>query len=143
MDILSPEQRHFNMSKIRSKDSQPELIVRRWLWKNGYRYRLYRRDLPGKPDIVLPKYHTVIFVNGCFWHRHGCKYTSTPSTRKEIWKQKFATNVARDKKNAENLYALGWRILIIWECEIKKWNEEQLAGFFQSHLSDWQSTKSE
>jgi DNA mismatch endonuclease (patch repair protein) len=135
MDVLTPEQRHYNMSRIHSRDTKPELIVRKWLWHHGYRYRLHRKDLPGKPDIVLPKYHVVIFVHGCFWHRHNCKYASNPTTRKEFWETKLNGNVERDKKNIRELIKLNWRILVVWECEIKKWDftlETRIVDFLHS-----------
>jgi DNA mismatch endonuclease (patch repair protein) len=122
MDVLTPEQRHYNMSQIHSKNTKPELIVRKWLWHHGCRYRLYRKDLPGKPDIVLPKYNAVIFVHGCFWHRHNCKYSSTPATRKDFWEKKLNGNVQRDQENIRKLEENNWRVFVIWECEIKKWN---------------------
>ncbi|MDR1148135.1 MAG: very short patch repair endonuclease [Spirochaetaceae bacterium] len=134
MDVLTPEQRHYNMSQIHSKDTKPELIVRKWLWCHGYRYRLHRKDLPGKPDIVLPKYNAVIFVHGCFWHRHNCKYASTPATRKDFWEEKLNGNVERDKVNVRKLIELKWRVLVIWECEIKKWDtalEEKIINFLR------------
>lgn len=125
MDVHSPEQRSFNMSKIRGKDTRPEMMVRGWLWANGYRFRLHRKDLPGKPDIVLPKYRAVIFVHGCFWHRHGCRFTSTPSTRKDFWLAKFEKTIERDINSIKQLNELGWNtIIIIWECEINNWNIE-------------------
>jgi len=135
MDVLTPEQRHNNMSRIHSKNTKPEIIVRKWLWKNGYRYRLHRKDLPGKPDIVLAKYRAAIFVHGCFWHRHKCKYGSEPKTNKDFWNKKLNDNVKRDRKNIENLKYSGWRVLIIWECEIMKWNpelENKIHNFLQS-----------
>ena len=122
MDVHSPTQRSFNMSKIRGKDTRPEMVVRRWLWANGYRYRLHRKDLPGRPDIVLPKYHAVIFVHGCFWHRHGCKYSTFPSTRQNFWQTKFEGNVQRDKDNQARLTSQGWRDFVLWECEINSWD---------------------
>ncbi len=122
MDVHSPTQRSFNMSKIRGKDTRPEMVVRRWLWANGYRYRLHRKDLPGRPDIVLPKYHAVIFVHGCFWHRHGCKYSTFPSTRQNFWQTKFEGNVQRDKDNQARLTSQGWRVFVLWECEINSWD---------------------
>lgn len=122
MDVHSPERRSFNMSRIRGKDTHPEMVVRRWLWGNGYRYRLHRKDLPGKPDITLPKYQSVIFIHGCFWHRHGCKYTTFPVTRKGFWERRFKENTERDKRNSEKLVDLGWRVLILWECEIRVWS---------------------
>ncbi len=114
------EQRSRNMSAIRSKNTKPEIKVRKVLHSMGYRFRLHSKDLPGSPDIVLPKYKTVIFVHGCFWHRHqNCKYASTPKTRQEFWNKKFNENINRDKINQENLSSKGWKIIIVWECEIK------------------------
>ena len=114
------EQRSRNMSAIKSKNTKPEIKVRKVLHSMGYRFRLNSKDLPGSPDIVLPKYKTVIFVHGCFWHRHqNCKYASTPKTRQEFWNKKFNENINRDKINQENLSSKGWKIIIIWECEIK------------------------
>ena len=114
------EQRSRNMSAIKSKNTKPEIAVRKLLHSMGYRFRLHRKDLPGSPDIVLPKYKTVIFVHGCFWHRHeNCKYATTPKTRKEFWEKKFRENINRDKLNQENLSSKGWKIIIVWECEIK------------------------
>lgn len=135
MDVHSPEQRRFNMSRIRGKDTRPEMAVRKWLWANGYRYRLHKKDLPGKPDIVLPKYHAVIFVHGCFWHRHGCKFSALPATRREFWEAKFIANVTRDIRNKRLLESAGWRVLQLWECEINKWNEEMASRLhaFLSH----------
>ena len=117
------EQRSRNMSAIKSKNTKPEIAVRKLLHSLGYRFRLHRKDLPGSPDIVLPKYKTVIFVHGCFWHRHeNCKYASTPKTREEFWKSKFKENVIRDKSHQKKLSANGWKIIIVWECEIKNKN---------------------
>ena len=114
------EQRSRNMSAIKSKNTKPEIKVRKVLHSMGYRFRLHSKDLPGSPDIVLPKYKTVIFVHGCFWHRHeNCKYASTPKTRQEFWEAKFRENINRDKLNQENLSSKGWKIIIVWECEIK------------------------
>ena len=114
------EQRSRNMSAIKSKNTKPEIKVRKLLHAMGYRFRLHRKDLPGSPDIVLPKYKTVIFVHGCFWHRHkNCKYASNPKTRQEFWEAKFRENINRDKLNQENLSSKGWKIIIVWECEIK------------------------
>ena len=115
------EQRSRNMSAIKSKNTKPEITVRKLLHSMGYRFRLHKKDLPGSPDIVLPKYKTVIFVHGCFWHRHqNCKYASNPKTRREFWEKKFKENIERDKKNQEKLKNLGWKTKIVWECEIKK-----------------------
>ena len=108
------------MSAIKSKNTKPEIAVRKLLHSMGYRFRLHRKDLPGSPDIVLPKYKTVIFVHGCFWHRHeNCKYASTPKTRKEFWESKFKSNVKRDKESQEKIKNIGWQSVVVWECEIK------------------------
>ena len=115
------EQRSRNMSAIKSKNTKPEIVVRKILHSMGYRFRLHGKDLPGSPDIILPKYKTVIFVHGCFWHRHeNCKYASTPKTRPKFWESKFGANIKRDKISQKNLIKLGWKIIIVWECELKK-----------------------
>lgn len=135
MDVHTPEQRSFNMSQIKGKNTRPEMIVRKWLWQNGYRYRLHATDLPGKPDIVFRSRRAVIFVHGCFWHRHGCKYSSMPKTRQEFWSEKFRLNILRDQRNFKLLQDQGWKILILWECEIKNWRykaEPELAAFMES-----------
>ena len=116
MDVHSPETRSFNMSRIKGKDTAPEMLFRRWLWANGYRYRLHRKDLAGRPDLVLPRYKAAIFVHGCFWHRHGCRATTTPASRQLFWTTKFQENVNRDKRNIEDLLNNGWRVMVIWEC---------------------------
>ena len=114
------EQRSRNMSAIKSKNTKPEIAVRKILHSMGYRFRLHRKDLPCSPDIVLPKYKTVIFVHGCFWHRHeNCKYASTPKTRQEFWNKKFKTNIERDLEIQENIKNIEWRSVVIWECETK------------------------
>ena len=119
------EQRSRNMSAIKSKNTKPEIAVRKLLHSMGYRFRLHRKDLPGSPDIVLPKYKTVIFVHGCFWHRHeNCKYASNPKTRKEFWESKFKANVKRDLEIQEKIKNIGWQSIVIWECELK--NHEKL-----------------
>lgn len=120
-DVLTREQRHLNMSYIRGKDTRPEEIVRKYLFSKGYRYRKNDRRYPGKPDIVLPKYRTMIFVHGCFWHRHpGCRYATTPATNREFWQKKFDQNVARDRKVQNQLKADGWNVIVAWECEISR-----------------------
>lgn len=112
------------MSRIRSKNTKPELAVRSMLHRMGYRFRLHRRDLPGCPDIVLPKYKTVIFVHGCFWHQHpGCKYAYNPKSRKAFWQKKFKQNVERHKRVRKELTKLGWKVIVIWECQIKNLNK--------------------
>ena len=114
------EKRSRNMSAIKSKNTKPEIAVRKLLHSMGFRFRLHWKDLPGSPDIVLPKYKTVIFVHGCFWHRHeNCKYASTPKTRKEFWESKFKANVKRDFEIQEKIKNIGWQSVVIWECEIK------------------------
>lgn len=119
-DILTPEQRHKNMSQIRSKDTSIEVKLRKALFARGLRYRKNVTGMIGKPDIVLPKYKTVIFINGCFWHRHkNCKYASMPKTRTVYWKEKFKRNIQRDKSQTEELIKAGWNVLIVWECELK------------------------
>jgi DNA mismatch endonuclease (patch repair protein) len=107
------------MRNIRGKDTKPELLLRRALHALGLRYRLHQRDLPGCPDLVFPKYRTVIFVHGCFWHRHGCAVTTTPATRRDSWEKKFAENVKRDQRNVELLIKSGWLVLIVWECALR------------------------
>ena len=121
MDSLTPAERSKNMAAIKGKNTRPELLVRSMLHRAGYRFSLHRKDLPGKPDIVLPKYKTVIFVHGCFWHRHqGCKGTTTPKTRTEFWQAKFDRNVSNDRKHTRQLRKLGWHVLTVWECQLKK-----------------------
>lgn len=120
-DVHSKETRSYNMSRIRSKDTKPELLVRKFLHKNGFRYRLHVKDMPGKPDIVLPKYKTVIFIHGCFWHGHeGCRYFVVPKTRTEWWLNKINGNISNDIKAETDLMANGWKIIKIWECDLKK-----------------------
>lgn len=120
-DIVSKQKRSEMMSRISSKDTQPELTVRKALHKAGYRFRLHYRSLPGKPDIVMPKYKLSIFIHGCFWHRHsGCKFAYEPKTRKEFWENKFNTNLVRDRANIDKLISKGWKVLVIWECFTKK-----------------------
>jgi len=117
MDRISKERRSWNMSRIRSKDTKPELLVRSLLHRNGFRFRLHRRDLPGTPDIVLPKYKTVIFVHGCFWHRHrGCRFAYQPRSNRGFWAMKFRHNVARDRGVRRRLRRLGWHVVVTWEC---------------------------
>ena len=123
-DNHSKEVRSMNMSHIRSTNSKPEEIVRRYLFSKGLRYRKNVRTLPGKPDIVLRKYKTVIFVNGCFWHKHDCGRFVMPSSNTEYWTKKIYGNVERDKANTAQLETLGWRVLTIWECQLKKKNRE-------------------
>ena len=151
MDKLSPQQRHrkaaiqreqdddsicpaereqarrsANMAAIHGKDTKPEMVVRKWLWRHGYRYRLNHPRLPGKPDIVMRKYRTCIFVNGCFWHGHeGCRYYTIPKTNTEFWVNKVTRNKERDVKVQQELSSMGWHSITIWECELKPKNREK------------------
>ncbi len=120
-DVHTKAQRSYNMSRIRSKNTKPEMLVRSYLHKQGYRFRLHDKKLPGKPDIVLPKYKTVIFINGCFWHGHkNCKYFVVPKTRTKWWLEKINGNIERDKKVKRELKKLGWKVINIWQCYIRK-----------------------
>lgn len=118
-DVVDPATRSRMMAGIRGKNTRPERIVRSFLHLRGFRFRLHRKDLPGRPDIVLPKYRTAIQVHGCFWHRHpGCRFATTPSSNAEFWQAKFAENVDRDARHEAALRQLGWRVLTVWECEV-------------------------
>lgn len=121
-DNHTPEIRSYNMSRIRSSNTKPEVAVRKCLFANGFRYRKNVRELPGCPDVVLPKYKTVIFINGCFWHKHNCPHFVWPSTNTEYWVPKILKNVQRDKENKDKLMSAGWNVIIIWECQLKKDN---------------------
>ena len=124
MDRISSERRSWNMSQIKSSNTKPEIIVRSFLHNAGLRFRLHNKNLPGRPDIILKKYNMVIFVDGCFWHRHkGCKYCYTPKSRKKFWNDKFEKNIERDKVVNESYDSIDWKVIRIWECEI---NEERL-----------------
>ncbi len=123
------------MASIRSKDTKPELVLRRALHSRGFRFRLHSNRIKGRPDIVLPKYRAVVFVHGCFWHRHkGCRYTTTPSTRPEFWRSKFEANTARDKAVQESLLDEGWRVAVVWECTLRRYQEINAAA---DALSEW------
>lgn len=137
-DNHSKEVRSKNMSHIRSTNSKPEEIVRKYLFSKGFRYRKNVRTLPGCPDIVLPKYHTVIFVNGCFWHKHDCGRFVWPSSNTEYWIPKINRNVERDKQNYMKLIDAGWKVLIIWECELKKnVREDRLGHLIEEIKGEW------
>lgn len=126
-DRLTPEKRSWNMSRIKGKDTKIEVEVRKYLFSKGYRFRKNDKRYPGKPDIVLPKYHVAIFVHGCFWHRHeGCKDATTPKTRTEFWLEKFDKNVKNDQIKQEKLRELGWKVIVIWECELKRSFQETM-----------------
>ena len=131
-DVHDKKTRSYNMSMIKGKNTKPEIIVRKFLFKNGFRFRLNYTRLPGKPDIVLPKYKTVIFINGCFWHGHeGCKYYVVPRTRTEWWVNKIKKTKERDQNNYELLSKIGWKIIVIWECELKYKIENRLNLLIQ------------
>ena len=120
VDRVSEERRSWNMSRIRARNTKPEIAVRKLLHSMGYRFRLHRKELPGSPDIVLPKFRTAIFVHGCYWHRHpDCRFAYTPKSRVDFWTRKFDENVARDRRVISDLSAAGWRVLIVWECEVR------------------------
>ncbi|WP_076371399.1 very short patch repair endonuclease [Mucilaginibacter lappiensis] len=120
-DVHSKQTRSYNMSRIRGKDTKPEMLVRKYLFSRGFRFRLHVKDLAGKPDIVLPKYKTVVFIHGCFWHGHeGCRYYTIPKTRTEWWLNKITGNTVNDNKAFATLTEKGWRIITVWECELKK-----------------------
>lgn len=135
-DVLTAEQRHLNMSRIRGKDTKPELQLRRLLHAAGLRYRLHGRELPGRPDLVFPKYRAVVFVHGCFWHRHHCPLFHWPKSREDFWRAKLNRNVERDHQTAARLQAAGWRVLTVWECALRgklKRPEGEVAG----QVSGW------
>lgn len=128
------------MSNIKGRDTTPERVVRRYLHASGLRFRLHDKALPGRPDIVLPRYCSVVLVHGCFWHRHpGCRFTTTPTTRSEVWFAKFVANVNRDRRDESSLAALGWRVFTIWECETR--NIDSLDRLFWSIVAGRLSTK--
>lgn len=121
MDVHDKKTRSYNMSRIKGKNTKPEEIVQKYLFSKGFRYRKNDKRLPGTPDIVLPKYKTVIFVNGCFWHGHkDCRYFVVPKTNTDFWLKKINTNIERDKRKQEALKELGWNVIVVWECELKK-----------------------
>lgn len=119
MDVLTPEQRRFNMSRIRGKDTKPEMIIRRGLHAAGLRFRLHAKELPGRPDLIFPRYQAAIQVHGCFWHGHHCPMCRLPATRREFWSAKISDNCKRDQKTSAALLASGWRLLIVWECSLR------------------------
>ncbi len=135
-DVHSKEIRSYNMSRIKGKNTKPEMLVRKFLFSKGFRYRLHDKKLPGKPDIILPKYKTVIFVHGCFWHGHkDCKYFVVPKTRRDWWLNKINGNIANDQKKQQALSDLGWEVIQIWECELKPQNIGKTLSFLQQTLS--------
>lgn len=140
-DNHTKETRSMNMSHIRSKNTKPEEIVRKYLFSKGFRYRKNVRNLPGCPDIVLPKYHTVIFVNGCFWHKHDCPRFHWPSSNQDYWYPKIMRNVSRDEQNKVRLNGLGWHVLTIWECELKKSAAEAALENLTNNIRLFSNTK--
>jgi DNA mismatch endonuclease, patch repair protein len=135
MDVHSSQQRSFNMSRIQGKNTKPEMLLRKWLWSKGYRYRLHKKDLPGKPDIVFPGQKKVIFVHGCFWHKHDCKYFNWPKTNIEFWEKKIKGNVSRDNRNYQLLIEKNWQYLLVWECETKSKEPGKLYYKIEKFLS--------
>lgn len=134
VDVVSPADRSRMMPGIKGKNSQPELLVRRMLFASGYRFRLHRRDMPGTPDIVMPRRKVAIFVHGCFWHHHqGCRYAKMPATRPDFWKAKLEANVERDRRAVDKLQALGWRVLCVWECSTR----DAEAAALQDAMRTW------
>lgn len=125
MDSLTPERRSWNMGRIRGRDTKPELLLRSVLHREGLRFRLHAKTLPGRPDLVLPKYRIAIFVHGCFWHRHqACPFAYNPKSNAKFWQKKFGENVARDARKADELRRAGWRVMVVWECEVKRISED-------------------
>lgn len=137
MDTISPSERSALMARIRSKNTKPELAIRSLLHRMGYRFRLHRRDLPGSPDIVLPRHKKIVFVHGCFWHGHDCKLASKPKSNSSYWSTKIQKNKERDARNISALQAAGWDILELWECEVRKFDgmEERLTVFLEGKMA--------
>lgn len=135
MDVHEPEIRSYNMSRIKCKNTKPEMLVRKFLHAQGFRYRLHVSSLPGSPDIVLPKYKTVLFINGCFWHGHkGCRYFVLPKTRTEWWLQKIKGTQKNDQLNSIQLNVQGWKVIAVWECELKKEKREDTLNALVSQI---------
>lgn len=135
-DVHTKQQRSFNMSRIKGKNTKPEMVVRKFLHAHGYRYTLHNKKLPGKPDIVLPKYKTIIFINGCFWHGHeNCRYFVVPKTRTDWWLNKINTNKAKDAKAIKSLKKDGWKVITVWECKLKPVKVEKTLSSLLKKLS--------
>ena len=133
-DVHEPDIRSYNMSQIKGKDTKPEILVRKYLFNKGYRYRLHEKRLPGKPDLVLPKHKTVIFIHGCFWHAHeGCKYFVIPKTRTEWWTDKLMKNRDRDEISFNKIRDKGWKVIVVWECELKP---ERIKNTFDNLIKE-------
>ena len=138
-DIVDQQTRSRMMSSIQGKNTRPEMLLRRALHRMGFRYRLYAKRLPGKPDLVFPKYKAVIFVHGCFWHRHpGCKYTTNPATRPEFWQTKFQDTVERDRATVDRLSTQGWRAGVVWACALRRNQESEVAELMAEWLKNGQ-----
>ena len=132
-DVMTPQQRRDCMSHIRAKNTKPEVLVRQYLFGEGFRFRIHVKKLPGCPDVVLPKYRTCIFVNGCFWHGHrGCRYATKPKSNSEFWQTKIQNNIRRDELSVQTLETMGWKVIIVWECELKKDRRDETLP----HLAD-------
>jgi len=144
MDDLTPEQRHKNMSHIRSRDTKPEIIVRQFLFSKGLRYRIADKRYPGKPDIVLPKYRAAVFVHGCFWHGHeGCRYYVLPKTHPQYWVPKIQRNIERDAENEKSLQEMGWNVFTVWECQLKKDQREDTLNNLYKTIIDFEGGRNE
>lgn len=135
-DIVDPKVRSRMMSGIKAGNTKPEVLVRKELHARGYRFRLHRKDLPGSPDIVLPKFKAVIFVNGCFWHGHRCRLFKWPRTRPEFWRDKITTNIHRDRRKMAELRSMGWRVCVLWECELRGSKGRQVAETVD-RIAEW------
>lgn len=143
-DHLAPDKRSWNMAQIKSKDTSCELKVRKYLFSKGFRYRKNVANLPGKPDIVLPRYHTAVFIHGCFWHRHdGCKRASMPKSKQDYWQKKFTRNINNDILHKEQLEATGWNVIIVWECQINNSFEKTMHQLIKQIKSHSSSNKNE
>lgn len=138
-DVMTPEQRHHCMSRVKSRDTRPEVIVRRYLWQHGYRYRLYKKELPGRPDIVLQRLKTAIFINGCFWHGHE-SHERLPKSNLDFWRRKIERNRERDAEVAMKLRQQGWNVITIWECELAKGRREETLERVAATLAAFEST---
>lgn len=137
MDVHNKETRSYNMSRIKGRKTKPEEIVAKYLFSHGFRYRRNVKKLPGTPDIVLKKYKTVIFVNGCFWHMHeGCKYFVWPKDNSEFWKNKLLTNKERDEKEKKEIEELGWKVIVVWECQLKKAERERTLNWLVEKIRE-------
>ena len=140
-DVHSKAVRSHNMSQIKGRDTKPEEIVRKYLFSKGLRYRKNVAELPGKPDIVFPKYRVCVFVNGCFWHKHDCRYFVWPKSNVKFWKEKITRNIERDEKNSALLLDAGWRVIVVWECELKKDNKKLTLDRVYKEITTNQSAK--